>query len=731
MYIFIFRKSLIPVILIFFPFFLMAQESDSLNSRQLAPVTIEGTAVRNRIDALEPISGTYIFDGKKTEKISVLNLDAQITEKNARQIFAKVPGIFVYDMDGAGNQINISARGLDPHRAWEFNVRKDGILINSDMYGYPAAHYSMPLEHVERIEIVRGTGALQYGAQFGGMINYISKSADTGKAIAFESYNTLGSYHLLSSYNSISGRIGKWTYKSYAANRSRDGYRDYEHSAYDAQGVMVQYQMNSKTLLNLDWSRSNYLYRMPGPLTDSMFLVNPRQSTRTRNYYSPEIQIPSLRLEWNPDGRRSLRFSASAVLGSRKSVLFDKPANVLDSIVAQTLQFNSRQVDIDGFKSLTTELRYLQQYAIFNRTAALTTGIQMMNNHLHRRQLGKGTTGMDYTLDLISAGFGRDLHLKTFNLAWFAEHHLLFHPRWSLNLGFRLEMGKSDMSGTITAYPENEIPRQLKRNFPLFGGSLQYQISNAMQLYAGISQVYRPVIFKDIIPTSTFEKVDPNIRDAGGYNAELGFKGKREGWQWEITGFLLRYNHRFGTLAFQDSVGNHYTYRSNIGNSVSAGIECFIQWEYQFTNRCRMSVFSSTALMEARYISGKIRNGNENFFIEGNKVESAPLLISRNGIQFQYRRWSSGLLYSYTGKTFADALNSEVASASGSTGPVPAYGILDWNSSLRISHRFEVKGSISNINNKSYFTKRPQLYPGPGIWPSDGINWSLSFIVKI
>ena len=28
---------------------------------------------------------------------------------------------------------NIAARGLDPHRGWEFNIRKDGIITNSDI----------------------------------------------------------------------------------------------------------------------------------------------------------------------------------------------------------------------------------------------------------------------------------------------------------------------------------------------------------------------------------------------------------------------------------------------------------------------------------------------------------------------------------------------------------------------------------------------------------------------
>ena len=54
-----------------------------------------------------------------------------------RQIFAKVPGVFVYDMDGSGNQVNISTRGLDPHRGWEFNIRRNEAITNSVKYAFP------------------------------------------------------------------------------------------------------------------------------------------------------------------------------------------------------------------------------------------------------------------------------------------------------------------------------------------------------------------------------------------------------------------------------------------------------------------------------------------------------------------------------------------------------------------------------------------------------------------
>jgi Fe(3+) dicitrate transport protein len=140
--------------------------SDSSLAKNLDSVTVVSYLRQPTIGRLPDVQGTYIFAGKKTEVINLTATDADITNKSARQAFAKVPGIFVYDMDGSGNQINIASRGLDPHRGWEFNIRKDNIITNSDMYGYPASHYSMPLESISRIELVRGTGSLQYGGFF-------------------------------------------------------------------------------------------------------------------------------------------------------------------------------------------------------------------------------------------------------------------------------------------------------------------------------------------------------------------------------------------------------------------------------------------------------------------------------------------------------------------------------------------------------------------------------------
>lgn len=681
---------------------------------------------------LPEINGTYLNTGKKNELIQFENIDADFSSKNGRQVFAKIPGVFVYDMDGTGNQVNIASRGLDPHRGWEFNIRKDGIITNSDMYGYPASHYSMPFESIEKIELVRGTGSLQYGAQFGGMLNYISKQADTTKSFGFEFIQSVGSFNSFSSYNAISGKIKKFTYYGYAYFKTRDGFRDAENTRSQAQKLAFEYELSNKISVQFDWSRSAYIYKIPGALNDSMFKENPRQATRSRNYFNPDIHLPSVKLNWEINENSKLLFTSSAVLGKRNSVLFDKPVNINDSINSFTGDFNNRQVDIDRFNSYTSELRLMHNYQWLRNLHTIVVGIQYMNNNLLRTQLGKGTTGTDFNLNLVDQNWGRDIHFKTKNIAVFIEQKWSLSQKFSLTSGIRFEKGESKMEGVINYYPSNKIPLALKHEFPLFAFGAQYIISNQIKFYGGYTQAYRPVIFKDLVPGSIYETVDPHIKDASGYNAEIGFKGNWNFFKWDITGFLLKQKNRFGTMAVNDSFNNLITYRTNIGNSINKGLEIFIQADWNLNQKMFVSLFTSTAFMNARYKDASLKVGNENRTINNNKVESAPDFTTRNGLTIRNKLISITILYSYVSTTYADALNTiSPPSNTGAVGIVPSYGLVDINTTLQISKQVEWRLNINNLFNKLYFTKRPLFYPGPGIWPSDGLNISSSISFKL
>lgn len=696
--------------------------NDSVKTKELKEVTIKAWQ-RNDINRLPDEQNGFLNSGKKNEVITIAATHANIAIKTGRQLFAKIPGVFVYDMDGSGNQLNIATRGLDPHRSWEFNLRQNGVIINSDMYGYPASHYSVPIESFEKIEMIRGTGSLQYGAQFGGMINYITKRPDTSKAFTFETVNTVGSYGLLSSYNSISGTVKKFSYVAYYYRRHSDGYRKNSQSDADAQFVQLNYRFSNKISLKAELGRSKYRYHIPGPLNDSMFNANPRMSTRSRNYFSPDIYVPSLALNWSISAKTKVNITASGLFGVRNSVMLDAFANVPDAIDPVTGTYKNRQVDIDRFNSHTFELKLLHAYSLGKMQGKLATGFVYMNNDLHRRQLGKGTKGTDYDLTLVD-DFVRNIHFKTNNIALFAENVFQLNPRWAISPGIRFENGESKMIGGIKYYSASQLPNTIKHSFMLAGISTQYLIGKENTVYGGISQAYRPVIFKDIVPASTYEQVNKDLKDAHGYNIEFGIRGKLfRHLQYDISYFSVLYKHRLGTLILLDNLGQTYTYKTNIGDSRTNGMELFVQYKFPLTNKLFAGVFTSTAYMNAKYINGQASNGTTNQSIKGNKVEAAPQWISRNGLDLLYKGFGCTLQYNYTASTFSDALNTVTPPASGAKGYTPAYSIWDFNASVKASSAFTIRAGISNIFDKKYFNKRPTFYPGPGIWPSEGRNF--------
>ena len=71
-------KKFLAFLPFFYTFSISAQVSDTTKVTALPMVTIAGSAAPSSIGRLEPIAGTYIFDGKKNEVISLTQSDVNI-----------------------------------------------------------------------------------------------------------------------------------------------------------------------------------------------------------------------------------------------------------------------------------------------------------------------------------------------------------------------------------------------------------------------------------------------------------------------------------------------------------------------------------------------------------------------------------------------------------------------------------------------------------------------------
>jgi Fe(3+) dicitrate transport protein len=275
------------------------------------------------------------------------------------------------------------------------------------------------------------------------------------------------------------------------------------------------------------------------------------------------------------------------------------------------------------------------------------------------------------------------------------------------------------------------------RKFLLGGMSAEYHLKNGIEIYGNLTQNYRPALFTDLQAMPSTEQIDPNLKDATGSNNDLGIRGRRGNWLYfDGSLFVLQYNNRIGRITRINDLGNAVTVKTNVGNSISTGIEGIldIDWVKKLkpSGNWGLPIYVSYALTNAKYgdynITVKNTSGKyETLNLKGNWVENAPRHILRAGMGFQLKSKSNParhilnqIQWSYVSGCYSDANNTLIPLSTGVNGYIPEYHIFDWNTTLSVNQKIQIKFSINNLMNRSYFTRRSGGYPGPGLLPSDG-----------
>lgn len=689
-------------------------------------------------ERLPEVDKFRINAGKKNEVIRVGEINANLAMNNSRQIFSRTPGISIWENDGSGIQLGVATRGLNPNRSWEFNVRMNGYDITPDPMGYPEAYYTPPMEVVEQIEIVRGASSIQYGSQFGGLMNFVMRKPDKSTRFTFETLNTVGSNGLFSSFNYLGGTEGKWSYTAYYQKRVGNGWRENSYFNTDHAHVEVNYAANNRLMIGLEMTYMGTESQQPGGLTDEQFNKDPRSSTRERNWFSTPWFIPALTAEYILNDKTKLSWKTFGTFAERNSVGFMRPINQEDDL-------GNRQVDRDFYTTYGSELRMITEYSLFGKSNTLAAGLRYFNGFIDRKQVGGGDNGRQMNFELMDGGsYRRDFDFSNINQAAFAENVFRFSDKWLLTTGLRYERIFSNMEGLFNTINDQEqilLPQSRTRNFFLLGIGSEYKINPSMEFYSNFSQAYRPVLISDLTPPATTDIIDENLQDSRGFNFDFGYRGAVQNWmKFDVGYFYLHYADRIGTIARMDNVGAIHQFRTNLGNSVSQGFEGYVEFDpilaLSKTSRFGyLHLFASLAFVEARYGDFGTTSFREGIIVEGNlkgnRVENAPKKINRYGATYRYDRFSVTWQLSDIGDAFSDASNTVLPNAAATVGLIPAYQVQDLSASTDIKRRYIFKAGINNLTNAMYFTRRAGGYPGPGIMPGEGRTFYFTFGLKL
>ncbi len=725
------KKSSVISAFTFFLFSdLLAQQIDTAKIVNLKEVIIKEYNSPSEVQGLPEMKENVIYAGKKTEVLQLSKIRADLSTNNTRQVFAKVPGMSIWENDGSGIQVGVATRGLSPNRSWEFNTRQNGYDISSEVFGYPETYYTPPMEAVEKIEVVRGAASLQYGPQMGGLLNYQIKKGNATKPIAFETLQTIGSYGLFNTFNSLGGTFKKISYFGFFHHRTASGWRNNGRYRVYTGYLSASYQLTKKIAIAGEYTNMDYKSQQAGGLTDAQFNDNHRQSFRERNWFSAPFQIASLTLKYAISNSVNFQIKSFANLAERNSVGFTNAITTKDSINPSTNEYNARQVDRDTYRNYGAEGRVSVKYIFWGKESIFAGGIRAYSGNTKRKQQGKGTTGNDFDLSLTNSQYGRALEFGTSNYAAFAENIFQFGKRLKIVPGIRLEYIKNESEGYINTSTTGVLSKSKRaRQFLLYGMGSEFKVSSKTKLYGNYSLAYRPVTFSELTPSATIEIIDPNLKDASGFNADLGYKGTVKGFlTFDIGLFYLHYTNRIGIIT-----QNGVPFKTNIGTSVSKGIESFIEVDvlkmmHEKSKIGNLSIYASNSFIDARYVKWEnpaiVNDPSKS--IEDKRVENAPRFIHRYGATYSFTDFSFTFQASDVGAVYTDAVNTEAPNSSGTIGKLPRYQVMDASACYSYKERYTLKAGINNITDKKYATRRASGYPGPGIMPGNGRTLYLS-----
>jgi Fe(3+) dicitrate transport protein len=715
-------------------------------SREMSEVAI--TEQKEEVFAMQrlrEVEGTSIFAGKKNEVINLENIVVNTSANNARQIYSQISGLNIYESNDAGLQLNIGGRGLDPNRSSNFNIRQNSYDISADVLGYPESYYTPPAEGIEEIQVIRGAASLQYGTQFGGLVNFKMKKPVSDRSIELTSRQSLGSNALFTSFNSLSGSTDRTGVYGYFNYKQGDGFRP--NSNFDSQNAYIyaDYNLGEKTTLSADFT---YLYYLA-----QQFYRDPTVSNRTRNWFEVNWKLASIKLEHRFSYKTRLSVLAYGLNASRKSVGFRT------NRVSQEDDLDApRDLILGDFNNWGTEIRFLNRYQIGDMNSVFLIGSKYYQSKNESVQ-GPGSirAEADFTLaDQLFPNYPNqsDFTFPNQNVALFGENIFYLKENFSITPGFRFEYINTQSEGTfkrvnfdLAGNPiQNETfedNRKFERSFILLGSGLSYLPNPRTELYGNFSQNYRSVTFNDIrIVNPTFQ-VDPDITDESGFTTDVGIRGRIGEWaSYDVGGFALLYDNRIGELlraetrinaeGEQEETGRVVRFRGNIGQAFMYGVESLIELNLlsivgHDSRDLKLNIFANNAITNSEYLDSDLAG------VQGNKVEFVPLLNIKTGFNFGYKDLLGSLQYTYVSSQFTDASNAPQNSfdnQSGIRGEIPAYDVFDLSASYSWKN-LKLESGINNLLNDWYFTRRATGYPGPGIIPSPPRTFYVTLEVKI
>ncbi len=415
---------------------------------------------------------------------------------------AFTPGVLVRSRFGADeSQISIRGSGLRNN----FHLRGVNLLVNGlpyqDADGF-GDFESLELMATERVEVWKGANALRYGGNtMGGAINFVTRTGETAPPLELRVVG--GAFGFYKAQLATGGVTGPFSYYASYTASEMDGYREHSQQGRHRLFANIGWRVSAKTHLGVDILYANVAEKLPGALTLSDFLSNPRQA-----------QASNVTGDWG-------RFYNYVRIGARVRHEFNR---------AHTLSFNVhgqyRSLDHPIFQVLDQdsrnfggEIQYAFQGTWGGRRNRFVVGFAPQHGTTGERRfvnLGAGQPlGQRGSLTTL---FGTEAT----NYGLYFENQLDLTSAVTFIAGGRADWARREFDDRFPSDGDRSDRRTFSAFSPKLG--LVWRVAEDVQLFGNVSRSYEPPLLLELTSFGAPGFLPLEAQDTWQY--EVGTRGR-------------------------------------------------------------------------------------------------------------------------------------------------------------------------------------------------------------
>jgi iron complex outermembrane receptor protein len=179
-----------------------------------------------------------------------------------------------------GRNPSLDLRGFGETASSNLVILVDGVRQNEGDTGGASISW-IPVDSIERIEIVRGAGAVEHGeGTTAGMINIVTKRGENEPGTSYQF--GAGSHNTLDTRASFNTQANQWRYQLYGAAFNSDNHRS-NFNVQERNALARAHWSDGDTTMSFQLGGQSQRGGLPGGLNVAEFLANPKQSFKLRD----------------------------------------------------------------------------------------------------------------------------------------------------------------------------------------------------------------------------------------------------------------------------------------------------------------------------------------------------------------------------------------------------------------------------------------------------------------